>query len=72
MRVDVNLSNLRVSLQIEGRHQCPRHLDCRRLLVLLQEQAARIVVPALLLPEMAVAIGQGRQDAGLAVSSPLL
>lgn len=42
------------------------HEESRRLLVLLQEQAAPIVVPTLLLPEVAAAIGRGRQDADLA------
>ena len=42
------------------------HEESRRLLALLQEQAAPIVVPASLLPEVAAAIGRGRQDAGLA------
>ena len=42
------------------------HEESRRLLALLQEQAAPIVVPALLLPEVAAAIGRGRQDADLA------
>ena len=42
------------------------HEESRRLLALLQEQAAPIVVPTLLLPEVAAAIGRGRQDADLA------
>lgn len=42
------------------------HEESRRLLALLQEQAAPIVVPTLLLPEVAAAIGWGRQDADLA------
>ncbi len=42
------------------------HEESRRLLALLQEQAAPIVVPTLLLPEVAAAIGLGRQDADLA------
>ncbi|MCK4315074.1 MAG: type II toxin-antitoxin system VapC family toxin [Anaerolineae bacterium] len=42
------------------------HEESRRLLALLQEQAAPIVVPAVLLPEVAAAIGRGRQDADLA------
>ena len=42
------------------------HEESRRLLALLQEQAAPIVVPASLLPEVAAAIGRGRQDADLA------
>ena len=40
--------------------------DSHRLLALLQEQAAPIVVPALLVPEVAAAVGRGRQDADLA------
>lgn len=42
------------------------HEESHRLLALLQEQAAPIVVPTLLLPEVAAAIGRGRQDADLA------
>ena len=42
------------------------HEESRRLLALLQEQAAPIVVPASLLPEVAAAISRGRQDADLA------
>jgi len=42
------------------------HEESQRLLALLQEQAAPIVVPTLLLPEVAAAIGRGRQDADLA------
>ena len=42
------------------------HEESRRLLALLQEQAAPIVVPTSLLPEVAAAIGRGRQDADLA------
>lgn len=40
--------------------------DSRRLLALLQEQAAPIIVPTLLLPEVAAAIARGRDDAELA------
>lgn len=42
------------------------HKESHRLLTLLQEQATPIVVPTLLLPEVAAAIGRGRQDADLA------
>jgi len=42
------------------------HEESRRLLALLQKQAAPIVVPTLLLPEVAAAIGRGCQDADLA------
>ncbi len=42
------------------------HEESRHLLALLQEQAAPIVVPTLLLPEVAAAIGRGRQNADLA------
>jgi predicted nucleic acid-binding protein len=42
------------------------HQDSRRLLALLQEQAAPIIVPTLLLPEVAAAIARGRDDAELA------
>jgi len=42
------------------------HEESRRLLTLMQERAAPIVVPTLLLPEVAAAIGRGRQDADLA------
>lgn len=42
------------------------HEESHRLLLLLQEQATPIVVPTLLLPEVAAAISRGRQDADLA------
>jgi len=42
------------------------HEESRRLLTILQEQAVPIVVPTLLLPEVAAAIGRGRQDTDLA------
>ena len=42
------------------------HEESRRLLTLMLERAAPIVVPTLLLPEVAAAIGRGRQDADLA------
>lgn len=42
------------------------HEDSHRLLARLQEQAIPIIVPTLLLPEVAAAISRGRQDEGLA------
>lgn len=42
------------------------HDDSQRLLALMQEAAAPIVVPTLLLPEVAAAVGRGRGDADLA------
>ena len=42
------------------------HENSHLLLALLQERATPIVVPTLLLPEVAAAIGRGRQDADLA------
>ena len=42
------------------------HAESNRLLALLQEKAEPIIVPTLLLPELAGAIARGRQDAGLA------
>ena len=42
------------------------HEGSHRLLTLLQEQAAPIIVPTLLLPEVAATISRGRQDADLA------
>jgi predicted nucleic acid-binding protein len=42
------------------------HEDSHRLLAMLQEQATPIIVPTLLLPEVAAAVGRGRQDADLA------
>jgi predicted nucleic acid-binding protein len=48
----------------------PGHEESRRLLALLQERAAPVVVPTLLLPEVAAAIGRGRQDADLALAWP--
>jgi predicted nucleic acid-binding protein len=44
----------------------PEHEESRRLLARLQEQAMPIVVPTLLLPEVAAAISQGREDEELA------
>jgi len=44
----------------------PGHEESQRLLALLQERAAPIIVPTLLLPEVAAAIGRGRQDSDLA------
>ena len=42
------------------------HEESQRLLALLQEQSLPIIVPTLLLPEAAAAIGRGHGDAGLA------
>ena len=42
------------------------HEQSRRLLALMQEQATPIVVPTLLLPEVAAAVARGRGDAELA------
>ena len=42
------------------------HAESRRLLAQLQEQATPIVVPTLLLPEVAAAVSRGREDADLA------
>jgi predicted nucleic acid-binding protein len=42
------------------------HEDSHRLLDRLQAQAAPIIVPTLLLPEVAAAIGRGRGDTDLA------
>lgn len=42
------------------------HEESRRLLARLQEEAIPIVVPTLLLPEVAGAIARGRRDARLA------
>lgn len=42
------------------------HEDSHRFLSLLQEQATPIIVPALLLPEVAAAVSRGRQDEALA------
>jgi predicted nucleic acid-binding protein len=44
----------------------PGHEESRRLLAQMQEQAVPIVVPTLLLPEVAAVISRGREDAGLA------
>ena len=44
----------------------PGHEESRRLLAQMQEQAIPIIVPTLLLPEVAAAIGRGREDADLA------
>ena len=44
------------------------HAESHRLLVALQTQAVPIIVPTLLLPEVAAAIGRGRNDAALAQS----
>ena len=42
------------------------HDDSRRLLAHLQEQGVPIIVHTLLLPEVAAAIGRGRNDPDLA------
>lgn len=42
------------------------HEESRRLLARMQEQAVPIIVPTLLLPEVAAAVGRGRDDADLA------
>jgi predicted nucleic acid-binding protein len=42
------------------------HEDSHRLLARLQEQAVPIIVPTLLLPEVAAAISRGREDEDLA------
>lgn len=43
-----------------------RHEESHRLLALLQAQAVPIIVPVLLLPEVAATISRGRGDADLA------
>jgi predicted nucleic acid-binding protein len=40
--------------------------ESRRLLARMQAQAIPIIVPTLLLPEVAAAVSRGREDAGLA------
>jgi predicted nucleic acid-binding protein len=42
------------------------HPDSRRLLARMQDLALPIIVPTLLLPEVAAAIGRGRDDTALA------
>jgi len=42
------------------------HQESQRLLAQLQEQATPIIVPTLLLPEVAAAVSQGREDEDLA------
>lgn len=42
------------------------HQDSRRLLAWLQAQAIPVIMPTLLLPEVAAAIGRGRDDEALA------
>ena len=42
------------------------HEDSRRLLAYLQEQAVPIIVPTLVLPEVAAAVSRGRKDEELA------
>jgi predicted nucleic acid-binding protein len=44
----------------------PGHEESRRLLALMQERGTPIVVPTLLLPEVAAAVGRGRRDTNLA------
>ena len=44
----------------------PGHVESRRFLESLREQSVPIIVPTLLLPEVAAAIGRGRDDADLA------
>ena len=42
------------------------HEESRRLLARMQDEGAPIIVPTLLLPEVAAAVGRGRDDADLA------
>jgi predicted nucleic acid-binding protein len=42
------------------------HEESHRLLAQLQEQAAPVIVPTLLLPEVAAAVSRGREDEDLA------
>ncbi len=42
------------------------HAESNRLLALMQEKAEPVIVPSLLLPELAGAIARGRHDASLA------
>lgn len=42
------------------------HQDSQRLLARMQDRALPIIVPTLLLPEIAAAIGRGRDDTALA------
>jgi predicted nucleic acid-binding protein len=42
------------------------HEESNRLLARMQEEAVPIIVPALLLPEVAAAVARGRDDADLA------
>jgi len=42
------------------------HEESRRLLARMQDEAVPIIVPTLLLPEVAAAVGRGRDDADLA------
>ena len=42
------------------------HADSRRLLDALRERSHPIIVPTLLLPEVAATVARGRGDAGLA------
>lgn len=44
----------------------PGHAESNRLLALLQEKAAPIIVPTLVLPEVAAAVARGQDDAELA------
>ncbi len=44
----------------------PGHADSHRLVARMQAEAVPIIVPTLLLPEVAAAISRGRGDAGLA------
>ena len=44
----------------------PRHEESYRLLALMRDSATPIIVPTLLLPEVAAAVGRGQGDADLA------
>jgi len=58
---------LDASVFLNGFNPCePGHEESRRLLTQMQEQAIPIIVPTLLLPEVAAAVGRGREDADLA------
>ena len=54
-----------VSLSTFNRDE-PKHANSQRLLAEIQDAAIPIVVPTLLLPELAAAVSRGRADADLA------
>ena len=62
-----NTYTVDASVFLNAFHPCEEgHADSQRLLAQMQDEALPTIVPSLLLPEVAAAIGQGRDDTALA------